>query len=52
LAPYHYGYLPDDEENDMVRAPTAVLFDWHQLAMPNLGNREGLPASPFRTDRW
>ncbi len=32
--------------------PEAVRMGWHQLAVPNLGNREGLPASPFRTDRW
>ncbi len=32
--------------------PIAVRFGWHQLAQPNLGNKEGLPASPFRTDRW
>ncbi len=32
--------------------PVAVRFGWHQEAEPNLSNREGLPASPFRTDRW
>ena len=35
-----------------VAAPKAVRFGWHQLAVPNLANRDGLPASPFRTDRW
>ena len=35
-----------------VPAPKAVRFGWHQLAVPNLANREGLPASPFRTDSW
>ena len=35
-----------------VPAPKAVRFGWHQLAVPNLANRAGLPASPFRTDRW
>jgi sialate O-acetylesterase len=35
-----------------VLEPEAVRMGWHQLAVPNLGNREGLPASPFRTDRW
>ncbi len=35
-----------------VPSPIAVRFGWHQLAVPNLANREGLPASPFRTDRW
>ena len=37
---------------DAVKAPLAVRFGWHQLAEPNLMNKEGLPASPFRTDRW
>ncbi len=35
-----------------VAEPKAVRFGWHQMAVPNLANREGLPASPFRTDRW
>ena len=35
-----------------VTAPKAVRFGWHQTAVPNLANRQGLPASPFRTDRW
>jgi len=33
-----------------VAKPVAVRFGWHQLAQPNLMNREGLPASPFATD--
>jgi len=35
-----------------VSQPVAVRFGWNQIAQPNLANREGLPASPFRTDRW
>jgi sialate O-acetylesterase len=35
-----------------VASPKAVRFGWHELAGPNLANKEGLPASPFRTDRW
>ena len=35
-----------------VSKPVAVRFGWDQLAEPNFGNREGLPASPFRTDSW
>jgi sialate O-acetylesterase len=35
-----------------VASPKAVRFGWHQLAVPNLANKEGLPASPFRTDKW
>jgi sialate O-acetylesterase len=32
--------------------PVAVRFGWNQEAEPNLSNKEGLPASPFRTDKW
>jgi sialate O-acetylesterase len=35
-----------------VAVPKAVRFGWNQLAVPNLANKEGLPASPFRTDSW
>jgi len=35
--------------SDEVAKPMAVRFAWHQLAMPNLRNKEGLPACPFRT---
>ena len=35
---------------ESVAKPTAVRFGWSQLAEPNLSNKEGLPASPFRTD--
>ena len=37
--------------SDDVPQPSAVRFGWHQEAQPNLSNREGLPASPFRTNR-
>lgn len=35
-----------------VTNPIAVRFGWNQIAEPNLVNKEGLPASPFRTDSW
>ena len=35
---------------DSVTKPAAVRFGWNELAEPNLVNKEGLPASPFRTD--
>jgi sialate O-acetylesterase len=35
-----------------VAEPVAVRFAWDQVAMPNLMNKEGLPAAPFRTDTW
>jgi len=38
--------------NERIDEPVAVRFGWHQLAVPNLGNKEGLPASPFRSHRW
>ncbi|MBI2192646.1 MAG: sialate O-acetylesterase [Planctomycetes bacterium] len=37
---------------EAVQQPAAVRFAWRQDADPNLMNREGLPASPFRTDTW
>ncbi len=33
-----------------VKRPAAVRFGWHHSAEPNLFNKAGLPASPFRTD--
>ena len=37
-----------------VSAPTTVRFAWEETAMPNLSNKAGLPALPFRTnpDPW
>jgi sialate O-acetylesterase len=37
-----------------VPQPVAVRFAWHMVPepIPNLINKEGLPASPFRTHRW
>jgi len=35
-----------------VAKPVAVRFGWNQLAEPNLSNGAGLPASPFRSDKW
>lgn len=37
---------------DKVTAPVAVRFAWDNTAEPNLMNKNGLPASTFRTDRW
>ncbi|MEN6385060.1 MAG: sialate O-acetylesterase [Phycisphaerales bacterium] len=33
--------------NTEIKNPIAVRFGWNELAMPNLMNKEGLPASPF-----
>lgn len=32
--------------------PVAARYAWHINPIGNLGNREGLPAFPFRTDSW
>jgi sialate O-acetylesterase len=34
-----------------VREPKAVRYGWANFPVVNLTNKEGLPASPFRTDR-
>ena len=38
--------------SDKVKKPVAVRFAWSNAAVPNLFNRERLPASSFRTDAW
>jgi sialate O-acetylesterase len=38
--------------SDSVKSPVAARLGWNQEAKPNLINKEGLPASPFRTHRW
>jgi sialate O-acetylesterase len=36
--------------SDTIDKPVAVRFAWDQTAQPNLMNKEGLPASSFRTN--
>ena len=36
--------------SEQVVNPSAVRFAWKNVPSPNLYNKEGLPASPFRTD--
>lgn len=38
--------------SDAVKKPVAVRYGWSNMAEPNLANKEGLPASSFRTDDW
>jgi sialate O-acetylesterase len=38
--------------SEQVKEPVAVRFAWKNFPQPNLYNKEGLPASPFRTDEW
>jgi sialate O-acetylesterase len=35
-----------------VAAPVAVRYDFANITIANLYNKEGLPAFPFRTDKW
>ena len=35
-----------------VKAPVAVRYAWAGFPECNISNREGLPASPFRSDTW
>jgi sialate O-acetylesterase len=35
-----------------VESPVAVRYDWADSPEGNLYNKEGLPASPFRSDDW
>lgn len=35
-----------------VTEPTQIRYGWRNTANPNLMNKEGLPASPFRTQDW
>ena len=37
---------------DSVQNPVAVRFGWADYPVVNLWNKDGLPASPFRTDDW
>jgi sialate O-acetylesterase len=35
-----------------VKKPVAVRYGFRDTATASLFNKEGLPASPFRTDEW
>jgi sialate O-acetylesterase len=38
--------------SNQVAKPVAVRFAWRDVTQPNLANKEGLPACPFRTDAF
>ena len=38
--------------SDEVTKPVSVRFAWGSADAPNLMNKQGLPASSFRTDDW
>jgi sialate O-acetylesterase len=35
-----------------VAAPVAVRFGWANFPLGHLYNKAGLPAAPFRSDKW
>lgn len=35
-----------------ITTPTQARFGWRNQANPNLMNKNGLPAAPFKTDHW
>lgn len=37
---------------EAVKEPVAVRFGWADYPVVNLFNKEGIPATPFRTDEW
>jgi sialate O-acetylesterase len=37
--------------SDAIKKPTAVRYNWAMMASGNLFNRDGLPATPFRSDK-
>ena len=38
--------------SDKVPNPVAVRYGWANFPIGNLWNKDGLPASPFRTDEF
>lgn len=38
--------------SDKIQKPVAVRYAWAENPICNLYNKQGLPASPFRTDDW
>jgi len=39
-------------QSEAVPEPVAIRYAWNESAMPNLRNREGLPAAPFHSQKW
>ena len=46
-----HGEIIEVSSNE-VAEPVAVRYSWKDYSDANLCNKEGLPASPFRTDNW
>ena len=54
---FHWAEASVDNDNILVKSsdvpnPVAVRYGWGDSPPANLFNKEGLPASPFRTDDW
>ena len=54
---FHWGEARIEGDTVVVRcaevpAPVSVRYGWANNPDCNLQNKEGLPASPFRTDDW
>jgi sialate O-acetylesterase len=54
---FHWAEARIDRDSVVVSSrdvplPLAVRYAWADSPICNLLNREGLPASPFRTDDW
>jgi sialate O-acetylesterase len=54
---FHWAEASIDGDNILVRSsevpsPVAVRYAWGDSPNANLFNKDGLPASPFRTDDW
>jgi sialate O-acetylesterase len=54
---FHFAYARIEGDSVVVSspdvpAPVAVRYAWADSPECNLWNKEGLPASPFRTDDW
>jgi sialate O-acetylesterase len=54
---FHWAEASIDGDNILVRSsevpsPVADRYAWGDSPNANLFNKDGLPASPFRTDDW
>ncbi len=54
---FHWANARIDGDSVMVASndvphPVAVRYAWGDSPLCNLFNKDGLPASPFRTDDW
>jgi len=50
--PKKIALSPQEDTRPTVAKPVSVRYAWGDSPPCNLFNKEGLPASPFRTDDW